>query len=453
MARVSSLFTVSVLLTVLFATVCEADTIVFTNGRRLTGRVIAENDQVVEVEIRQDGAVLRSRVARSEVASIEREAAEGPLYCVLPVIGSIGPDGVSESYITADAFGAALAQVSRAKPEYVVLMIDSPGGSVVEMEGVVRLIREHGGGLRFVAYVKKNALSAAAVIALACPTIVMAPGARIGAAVPWQLGPEGTPDDIEEKFQSAVRASFRIAAECGGHSPLLAQGMIDAGIELAVEQRNGRPVVVEVVGAEEGKRTKLIKKRGQILTLTAAEARACGLSSGTAESLGAVKDALGLDVWHEDDRQAWHTLINLSKAQHPQHQEQFKRNQEMLDRQDQLERVRPQLEQVDARLNQVRIKMTDVAAEVRALMLQWDTERGAAKAQFQSALAQAHRTDRPQYTVDQATVEYNRKLASIEQRIRSKLGGLQRAWKELELEENQLVARRDELVKYLPPMP
>ena len=59
------------------------------------------------------------------------------------------------------------------------------------------------------------AAAAGTVTAMACPDIVMYPGSSIGAAVVYKVGPDGTPELIEEKFESIVRAAWREAAGIG----------------------------------------------------------------------------------------------------------------------------------------------------------------------------------------------------------------------------------------------
>lgn len=186
---------------------------------------------------------------------------------VIPVVGMVGVDA------TADAMAKELDRIVRAKADTVVLYVDSPGGLVDEMHRIVTLIEDAPEPVTFVAYVKQ-AISAAAVVAVACERIVVAPEAVIGAAVPFKVGPQGMPGEVEEKMRSIFRAQVRHAAEVGGHSPLLAQGMEDLDLQLSIiEDPNNPPMVIE--GATRG---RLIKPKGKVLTLTATEAINVGLA-------------------------------------------------------------------------------------------------------------------------------------------------------------------------------
>lgn len=170
---------------------CVADVLVLTDGRRFDGTVVSEDGNAVVFAAVNGGAAMRLRFPLDQVARLERVAKDGPSYSRLPIVGVIGDDGASEQFVSAEAFRAALVELRGAHPDYVVLCIDSDGGRIDDMQAIVEAIAE-AEDLRFIAYVEK-ALSAAAVIALVCPKIYVTPQATIGAAVPWQLGPDGTP--------------------------------------------------------------------------------------------------------------------------------------------------------------------------------------------------------------------------------------------------------------------
>lgn len=185
-------------------------------------------------------------------------------FLLVKVHGTIGGD------FTAADMKAALAQARRLKAGAIVLRIDTPGGSVHEAEAIVDLIIENK-DLRFIAFVRK-ALSAGAAITLACKGIYVTDTATIGAAVSYIPGEEDLSDAVAEKFQSAWRAVCRKAADHGGHSSLLAEGMVDRAFSITRRMENGK-VVLERDG-----KGKIVKASGRILTLTAKEAVACGLA-------------------------------------------------------------------------------------------------------------------------------------------------------------------------------
>jgi len=84
-----------------------------------------------------------------------------------------------------------------------------------------------------VAYIDRRAISAGALISLACDTIIMSPGASIGAATPVQGGSPGQEAQaVSEKVVSYMRAEMRATAEAKGRRTDLAEAMVDADIEI-----------------------------------------------------------------------------------------------------------------------------------------------------------------------------------------------------------------------------
>jgi membrane-bound serine protease (ClpP class) len=85
--------------------------------------------------------------------------------------------------------------------------------------------------VKTIAYVNPRAISAGALIALACDVIVVAPGASIGAATPVQLGADGA-EPVAEKMVSYFRTEMRSTAEAKGRRGDLAEAMVDASVEI-----------------------------------------------------------------------------------------------------------------------------------------------------------------------------------------------------------------------------
>ncbi|GMU84382.1 MAG: hypothetical protein AMXMBFR47_42520 [Planctomycetota bacterium] len=209
----------------------------------------------------------------------------GDAYYVLPIRGVFGLQ-VADSVVA-----AAYDEARKLKASAVVLEIESPGGSVEELKRIQATVRKYS-DIRTIAYIRE-AKSAAAILAMSCPDIVMAPAAAIGAAVPLRIGPDGTPQNIEAKFESSMRADFRAAAENAGHEPLLVDGMMREDVELYLVRVGGGYKVSEHRG------DKILKKKGQILTLTTKEALECGLSSGTATRIEDCFKALKLKNYRD----------------------------------------------------------------------------------------------------------------------------------------------------------
>ena len=87
--------------------------------------------------------------------------------------------------------------------------------------------------LHVIAYVHDKAISAGAMIALACDEIVMSPSATIGDAAPISVAPTGQMQGLgaaeRAKAESPILADFRESAERNGYSPLLAEAMVAVG--------------------------------------------------------------------------------------------------------------------------------------------------------------------------------------------------------------------------------
>ena len=125
---------------------------------------------------------------------------------------------------------------------------------------------------RTVAYVHPRAISAGALISLACDNIIVSEGATIGAATPVQAGTGGQLEAVGEKMVSYMRAEMRSTAEANGRRGDIAEAMVD------------REVVIEGV-----------VEAGKLLTLDTDQALKLGMADAEAADLDAVMSALALE--------------------------------------------------------------------------------------------------------------------------------------------------------------
>jgi membrane-bound serine protease (ClpP class) len=123
-----------------------------------------------------------------------------------------------------------------------------------------------------IAFINQRAISAGALIALACERIYMVEGGTIGAAAPV-VGGMGQTQPADEKSVSYVRTEFRATAETRGRPPELAEAMVDA--DVAIEG------VIE---------------KGKLLTLTAADAVRLRVADAIAPTAEAALAAAGIDT-------------------------------------------------------------------------------------------------------------------------------------------------------------
>jgi membrane-bound serine protease (ClpP class) len=151
----------------------------------------------------------------------------------------------------------------------IVLDINTLGGRVDAAIQIRDALLD--AGPRTVAYVHPRAISAGALIALACDNILMSPGGSIGAATPVQAGGGGQAQAVGEKMVSYMRTEMRATAEANGRRGDIAEAMVDREVEI-----------------------KGIVKDGKLLTLDTDQAIKLGIADGEAADLDAVFEALTL---------------------------------------------------------------------------------------------------------------------------------------------------------------
>ena len=121
----------------------------------------------------------------------------------------------------------------------LLLEIDSPGGLLSSSEQLANYIAERDPKqVRTIAYIPNEALSGAAMIALGCDEIYLAPRARIGDAAPIETRDGETFDRVPEKLLSAVRLTLRNLGEQKSRPAALCEAMADK--DLVVYQATHR---------------------------------------------------------------------------------------------------------------------------------------------------------------------------------------------------------------------
>src|SRR5690606_7627527 len=203
------------------------------------------------------GACLLALVARG--AGSAQEAQAPP-----PTVVVVSVDGVIDLGLS--PLVARAVEEARARDAAALVVDINTFGGRVDAAVAIRDVLVNA-PVRSVAFVNQRAISAGALIALACDTIVMVPGGTIGAAAPVT----GTAEPAGEKALSYVRKEFRATAEIRGRPTAFAEAMVDESVEIA-----------GVVAA------------GKLLTLTASEALEHGVSDHTAATLDAALAAAGL---------------------------------------------------------------------------------------------------------------------------------------------------------------
>lgn len=151
----------------------------------------------------------------------------------------------------------AVQDANEADADAIVFEIDTFGGRVDAATVISDAIID--ADPLTIAFINKRAISAGALISLACDKIVMVKGGEIGAVTPVTGG--GT--KAEDKIVSVMRAQMRANAEAKGRDAEIAEAMVDEKIDI--------PGFSEVVGRP--------------ATLTTEEALHYGMADETAETL------------------------------------------------------------------------------------------------------------------------------------------------------------------------
>ncbi len=174
----------------------------------------------------------------------------------------------------------AMQEAYDLEADVVILHMNTYGGEVSAADSIrTKLLNAK---VPVHVFIDDNAASAGALIAIACDSIYMKPGGKIGAATVVNQTGEQVPD----KFQSYMRATMRATAEAQGKDTVITDG--DTTL---VWRRD--PAIAEAM-VDPRLYVEGVSDTGQVLTFTAAEAIANGYCEGTAESVEEVISKLGI---------------------------------------------------------------------------------------------------------------------------------------------------------------
>ncbi len=135
----------------------------------------------------------------------------------------------------------------------VVLDMETPGGRLDVTFDILKALEKFPG--KTITYVNREAMSAGAFISAATDEIYFAPGAVIGAAAPVNAGGSDIGDTMKGKIVSYLKARMRAISEGKAYRGQVISAMIDMDSELKIGD-------------------KIIKPKGELLSLTASEAMA-----------------------------------------------------------------------------------------------------------------------------------------------------------------------------------
>lgn len=178
--------------------------------------------------------------------------------------------------------------------DYLVLDIGTYGGLVQSADDISKfLIHDISPKAHTIAYVSTEAISAGAMISVACKDIVMKANTTIGCSAPITPGQEleGTE---REKAESFIRATFSRAAQANGYPEPLLKAMVSVPIEVwqirnkktgQWEFFEGDRLPADPNGSYDMDGKKLINSKEELLTLTDQKAKEYGLARAVVNDL------------------------------------------------------------------------------------------------------------------------------------------------------------------------
>lgn len=186
----------------------------------------------------------------------------------------------------------ATAEALLEKPDYIVYKVNTYGGELHSAFEITDLLLSVKSCSTYV-YVEQKAISAGALIALACNRMAMGEGTTLGDCAPITQG-EGGMVMLGEKVQSPLRAKFRTLAERNGYPALPSQAMVtaDLGVVAAWPKGSNDSAAPEYFTVDQWEKLpdarrarfrdhKVVVREGELLTFTDREAKAYGFSQGS----------------------------------------------------------------------------------------------------------------------------------------------------------------------------
>ena len=176
---------------------------------------------------------------------------------------------------------SGIKRAESANADAIIFDVDTPGGRVDSAQKIMDAIQDT--RVPTIAFVNRQAISAGAMISIACDQIVMVSGGTIGDSAPVSI--EG--EEAGEKAVSYIRKTIKSTAERQGHNEHIAVAMVDKK-RVLVRLADGeivsyRPDIYEDE-KERGTEMEVISAEGELLTLTTDEALAYGFAHGRAET-------------------------------------------------------------------------------------------------------------------------------------------------------------------------
>ncbi len=228
--------------------------------------------------------------SESEGQLVDQEQPLASKIAVIPIRGDV-------DYGLQKSLERRVMEALESKNEVLIFEMDTWGGGLdpaVEIGDLIDNIKiETDGKVKTVAYVHKKAISAGALISLACQEIVMRRGTTIGDCQPIMISPQTrTIEPAPEKIETTVRTMMRKYAQSNGYPEVLCEAMVDVDLEVdkvtfpdgTVRYLTPRDLDQLSEDDKKGIEKKLVVAAGKLLTMHDKEAHEYDLSRGSFDS-------------------------------------------------------------------------------------------------------------------------------------------------------------------------
>jgi len=286
-----------------------ADTLHLKDGRVLEGRVSSEGDGYVYFVIKVGSIEHTELFARDQIDKIERseDVAGNPTNARATgqkQARAVSPGATKVAFISlrdevglfmnAGALRRSVELAAKAEPDIIVLVVNSPGGALLEVEKLSDVIhKEMKKNYRVVAWIE-SAISAAAMTSFNCEEMYMTDQGNIGAAVAFvQTGPGQTQAaqgaDLEQILALGAELSRR-----GKRNPLILRAM-QVFMDLSCDiDDNGI-----ITWRDDDKGEYVVNRKERILTLNSIDSVKYGVARGIANSKDELMKVMGVTEWAE----------------------------------------------------------------------------------------------------------------------------------------------------------
>jgi len=175
----------------------------------------------------------------------------------------------------------AFKRASEVNADYILIHMNTYGGMVNIADSIrTKILNAH---IPVIVFVDNQAISAGALICIACDSIYMRPGGSIGAATVVNQSGEQVPD----KYQSFMRSTMRATAEAHGRDTIIKGN--DTIIKWHRDPKIAEAMVDPVLEIEG------IVDSGQVLTFTAEEALKNEYCEGIVEDIPSLLKKAGIE--------------------------------------------------------------------------------------------------------------------------------------------------------------